>query len=93
MENKAAFDVLYKHKNEIESKLGTELQWKREDDLKSSKVFFQLDNVSIENEDNWSQMATFLSVPLHQRQSVHGDIKIHCVIIGLCRWLLPPSGP
>ena len=25
------------------------------------------------------------SVPLHQRQIVHGDIKIHCVIIGLCR--------
>lgn len=58
-ENKAAFDALYQHKSEIESKLGTELQWNRGDDIKSSKVFIQLDNVSIENEDDWPQMAKF----------------------------------
>ena len=57
--NKAAFDALYQHKSEIESKLGTELQWNRGDDIKSSKVFIQLDNVSIENEDDWPQMAKF----------------------------------
>jgi hypothetical protein len=34
-ENKAAFDALYQHKDEIESKLGTELQWNRGDDIKS----------------------------------------------------------
>ena len=45
--------------SEIESKLGTELQWNRGDDIKSSKVFIQLDNVSIENEDDWPQMAKF----------------------------------
>lgn len=38
-ENKSAFDALYQHKSEIESKLGTELQWNRGDDIKSSKVF------------------------------------------------------
>lgn len=58
-ENKAAFDALYQHKSEIESKLGTELQWNRGNDIKSSKVFIQLDNVSIENEDDWPQMAKF----------------------------------
>ena len=58
-ENKAAFDALYQHKAEIESKLGTELQWNRGDDIKSSKVFIQLDGVSIENEDDWPQMAKF----------------------------------
>lgn len=42
-ENKAAFDALYQHKDEIESKLGTKLQWNRGDDIKSSKVFIQLD--------------------------------------------------
>lgn len=57
--NKATFDDLYKYKVEIESKLGTELQWNRGDDIKSSKVFIQLDNVSIENEDDWPQMAKF----------------------------------
>ena len=58
-ENKTAFDKLYVHKVEIESSLGTELQWDRGDDKKSSKVYLQLDNVSIENETDWLQMAKF----------------------------------
>ena len=58
-ENKAAFDALHQYKDEIELKLGTELQWNRGDDIKSSKVFIQLDNVSIENEDDWPKMAQF----------------------------------
>lgn len=58
-ENKAAFDGLYTHKAEIESALGTALQWNRGDDIKSSKVFIQLNNVSIENETDWLQMANF----------------------------------
>ena len=58
-ENKDAFDSLHAHKSEIESKLGTKLQWDRGDDKKSSKVFLQLDNVSIENETDWLRMARF----------------------------------
>ena len=58
-ENKDAFDGLYTHKAEIESALGTTLQWNRGDDIKSSKVFIQLNNVSIENETDWIQMANF----------------------------------
>ena len=58
-ENKDAFDSLYTHKAEIESALGTTLQWNRGDDIKSSKVFIQLSNVSIENETDWLQMANF----------------------------------
>ena len=58
-ENKDAFDSLYKHKVEIESALGTTLQWNRGDDIKSSKVFIQLNNVSIESETDWLQMANF----------------------------------
>jgi hypothetical protein len=58
-ENKDAFDSLYTHKNEIESALGTMLQWNRGDDIKSSKVSIQLSNVSIENETDWLQMANF----------------------------------
>lgn len=58
-ENKAAFDSLYTHKAEIESALGAALHWKRSDDIKSSKVFIQLNNVSIENETDWLQMASF----------------------------------
>ncbi len=58
-ENKAAFDKLYTHKSDIEKTLGTVLQWDRGDDKKSSKVFLQLDNVSIENETDWLQMSGF----------------------------------
>ncbi|MGN0667133.1 MAG: DUF4268 domain-containing protein, partial [Huintestinicola sp.] len=57
--NKKAFDNLLTHKNEIESTLGVPLIWNRNDDVKSSKVYYQLDNVSIENEVDWIQMAKF----------------------------------
>lgn len=49
-ENKEAFYRLSIYKTVIESKLGTALQWNRGDDIKSFKVFIQLNNVSIENE-------------------------------------------
>jgi hypothetical protein len=58
-ENKGAFDSLYMHKDEIETALGTALQWNRGDDIKSSKVFIKLGNVSIEKETDWLQMANF----------------------------------
>ncbi|MCH5185690.1 MAG: DUF4268 domain-containing protein [Oscillospiraceae bacterium] len=57
--NKRAFDDLLTHKSEIETKLGTNLIWSRSDEIKSSKVYCQLDNVSIENEVDWLQMARF----------------------------------
>lgn len=57
--NKKAFDMLFSHKNEIEASLETTLEWIRNDDVKSSKLYYQLDNVSIENEVDWQQMAKF----------------------------------
>lgn len=57
--NKEAFDKLLVHKTEIETALGTNLIWDRNDDVKSSKVSIQLDNVSIKNEVDWLQMARF----------------------------------
>ena len=58
-DNKKAFDDLMVHQSEIESALGAELNWNRGDDIKSSKVYCQLSNVSIENEVDWLQMARF----------------------------------
>lgn len=58
-DNKKAFEYLYKYKSEIESKLGESLIWDRCDDIKSSKIRIQLDNVSIEREIDWLQMAKF----------------------------------
>ncbi len=58
-DNKKAFDSLMDHKAAIEAALGVPLAWNREDDIKSSKVSYQLDGVSIENETDWLQMAGF----------------------------------
>lgn len=58
-ENKKAFDMLMSHKDDIEKALGASLVWSRGDDIKSSKISYQLNGVSIENETDWLQMARF----------------------------------
>ena len=57
--NKRAFDRLMSYKTQIENDLGVSLVWKRSDDIKSSKVYYQLTSVSVENETDWLQMAKF----------------------------------
>ena len=57
--NKAAYDKLLANKSAIESVLGAALIWNRGDDVNSSKVSYQLNNVSIESETDWLQMANF----------------------------------
>ena len=58
-DNKKAFDSLFEHKDEIEKSLGVPLNWKRGDDIKSSKIFYQITGVSIEKETDWHQIAKF----------------------------------
>lgn len=58
-ENKEAFDKIHAHREEIEGKLGRELIWDRGEEKKSSKVYVVLNGVSIENEDDWPEMARF----------------------------------
>ena len=57
--NKEAFDYLYRYKSEIETVLGTQISWLRSDDTKGSYIEIHLENVSIENEADWMQMAKF----------------------------------
>ena len=57
--NKAAYDKLMSFKETIENDMGVSLIWKRGDDVKSSKVYHEIRNVSIENETDWIQMAKF----------------------------------
>ena len=52
------FAIIF-HKNEIENLLGDKLNWNRGDDIKSSKIYYQINDVSIENEMDWPQMAKF----------------------------------
>ena len=58
-ENKKTFDMLMTHKDDIEKTLGVSLVCSRGDDIKSSKISYQLNGVSIENETDWLQMARF----------------------------------
>lgn len=61
-ENKKAFDMLMTHKDDIENALGVSLIWSRGDDIKTSKISYQLNGVSIYNETDWLQMANFHAV-------------------------------
>ena len=58
-ENKKIFDDLTKHKDSIEKAMGVPLIWNRRDDIKSSKIYYQINDVSIEHEADWQQMAMF----------------------------------
>ncbi len=57
--NKTAFDMLYSHKEEIESELGVQLGWDRADRCKASWIDYKLPDVSIANESDWPRMAKF----------------------------------
>lgn len=57
--NKVAFDALSNRREEIEKALGIPLCWSRNEEGKASKVYCQLDNVSIARETDWIRMAKF----------------------------------
>ncbi len=58
-ENKKVFDRLIQYKKKIEEDCGVALVWKRGDDIKSSRIFYELNGTNIENETDWRQMANF----------------------------------
>lgn len=58
-QNKAAFDLLHRHKDEIEEELGITLTWERADKYKASWLSCHLYDVSITNEADWPRMAKF----------------------------------
>ena len=57
--NKEAFDRIAVHKEMIENMLGVSLIWDRGDDKKSSKIFYTLEGVGIEKEEDWPVVARF----------------------------------
>ncbi len=58
-QNKAAFDLLYSHREEIEQELGITPTWERADQYKASWISYALKDVSIVNEADWPRMAKF----------------------------------
>lgn len=57
--NKKVYDAVIVHKSDIEKRLGTELAWDRGDEKKSSKIYYEIKGVSINNEADWFRMANF----------------------------------
>lgn len=57
--NKTTFEQIYRHKTEIEKKLGVELTWERAESKKASWICYHLHGVSINDEADWLRMAKF----------------------------------
>lgn len=57
--NKAIYDCLLEKKSQIEEKFGGILLWERLDDKKMSRISARIENVSIDNEDDWDKMRAF----------------------------------
>ena len=58
-ENKEIFDYLYQRRTDIEAEMGVSLNWYRYEDRRASTITYRLENVSIEREEDWTQMAKF----------------------------------
>ena len=58
-DNKRLFDFLHAKRSRIESDSGNEFLWDRNDDIKASKVYLILSNVSISNESDWESISQF----------------------------------
>ena len=57
--NKASFDLLHSHKEEIEEELGITLTWERANQYKASWISYEQKDMSIVNETDWPRMAKF----------------------------------
>jgi hypothetical protein len=68
--NKTIYDALLKQRISIENEYGSSLKWERMDDNVASKIFIQLDGVSITDESDWPRMIDFLSKQVTNMKSV-----------------------
>lgn len=57
--NKKVFDYLKRHSDEIEDCLGAKLLWQRGENIKSSKISYVLNDVSVTNKLDWEKMVVF----------------------------------
>lgn len=57
--NKEIFDFLFQQRSSIEMEMGVSLNWWRYEDRRASTITYRLEDVSIEREEDWTQMAKF----------------------------------
>lgn len=54
--NKDLWDSLYEKKDEIESKIGFDLDWDRLEGKKASKIIHRIPELDFDNKDNYPQL-------------------------------------
>lgn len=58
-QNKQLFDALHAYQAEIEQHLSRKPVWARADELKASRIYFQMEDVDVSDESDWPRMAEF----------------------------------
>ena len=53
------FDILYQHKEEIESKISIPIVWDRKNKKRACSIEILLDDVNFANTGTWATIATF----------------------------------
>ena len=57
--SKRMFDLLYRHKDEIESRMSASIIWDRKNEKRACSIEIVLENIDFSNSENWSTIATF----------------------------------
>lgn len=68
-DNKMVFDKLHEKRVAIEEKFGNPLLWERQDDIKSSRIKFELTGVSYLNHEDWPEIFRFMKEVLPKFES------------------------
>ena len=55
-DNKDLYDRLYEQKEEIESKLGVDVEWQRLDGKKASRILHKISGLDFENQSNYNEL-------------------------------------
>lgn len=64
------FNILSKNKDEIENELGVKLEWERMDDKVTSRIKWQINDVSLYNDNDHGKMIDFLIESMIKMQDV-----------------------